>query len=234
MEMTPYTTLQDILEEAGLVTDANGDVPNGIVDGANKIFTVPNKPLVDRNYDDSVTKDDVQIYFNGVPAEVSSLNPAYGTITTVEAPAEGVEVTVDYRYSPISMTFVGKLREEAEERINDRMRHVDNCAPYGMNGNEVPKTVRNITRQFAAAWLHIRDYGFNQDTEGTSKDGYMRLEKAAEKALERYALLGGKCGTDGSGNPPGGIGSIAATSDGDLFPEPDFDDTRRKNEDYDG
>lgn len=224
METTPYTTLQDILEEAGLAVDVHGEAPAGAIDGTNKVFTVQNKPLTDSNYDDVVNKDDLKLYYDGVPQTISSVDVAFGIITAQTAPDEGVEVTVDYRYSAVSMEFVTKRREEAEEMINDSMKKVDSCAPYGVDSAEVPKTIRNITRQFVAAWLHIRDYGFNQDTEGTSKDGYKRLEETAEKALEKYAALGGKCGSDGNGTVNGGIGSVATASDGDLFPQPDFED----------
>lgn len=226
-----YTTLQDILEESGLANHIHGETPTGIVDGENMTFTAVNKPLVDTNYDDEVTKDDIQLYFDGVPADVSEIDARFGTATVTSAPDEGVEVTMDYCYSAVSMTFVGKLREEAEEFINNRMKLVDSCVPYGENGHEVPKTVRNLTRQLAAAWLLIREYGFNQDIEGTSKDGYKRLE-AVEESLEKYASAGGECGSDGAGTPNGGLASLATTSDGDLFPRPDFNDTPRPEKDW--
>lgn len=222
MATTPYTTLQDILEEAGLAQDVHAEMAIGTVDGTNKVFTVANKPLIDANYDDVVTKEDVQIYFDGVPAAIDTVNALFGTITTVNAPAEGVDVTLDYRYSAVSMQFVQKLREEAEETINSRMKFVDSCVPYGADGKDVPKKVRGIARRLAAAWLLTRDYGFNQDIEGTSKDGYKKLE-TIEAELETYANNGGNCGTDGTGTPAGGAATFAASSDGDLFPEPSFD-----------
>jgi hypothetical protein len=226
-----FTTLQDILEEAGLASDVHGETPAGVVDNANKLFTVPNKPLTDANYDDKVDKDDVQIYFDGVPAAVSSVNEQFGTITTVEAPAEDVEVTIDYRYSAITMRFLANLRDEAEATINTRMRSVDSCAPYGIDGAEVPKKISGIARRIAAGWLLTRDYGFNQDIEGTSKDGYKKLE-VAEQELETYAKSGGNCGVDGSGSPGGGDDAVSTSSDGNLFPEPHFDNIRRRSEDY--
>ena len=103
MATLPYTTLQDILEEAGLAHDVHGEVASGTVDGANKIFTVANKPLTDSNYDDEVTIDDLKLYYDGVPVTITSVDVAFGIITATTAPEVGVEVTVDYRYSAICL-----------------------------------------------------------------------------------------------------------------------------------
>lgn len=214
--MTNYITLQKILEEAGLAHNIYAETPAGVVDGSNKIFTVQNKPLTDANYDDTVTKDDIRVYFNGVPVEVSAVDATFGIITTASAPAEDVDVTIDYRYSAVTLEFAAELRDEAKEYIDNFMRSVDSCVPYGENGKTVPKIVRNIARQLAAAWLLIRDYGYNQDIEGTSKDGFKRLETALE-SLERYEKKGGACGSDGTGTAAGSLNSLEASSDGDLF-----------------
>lgn len=231
MAAKPYTTLQDIYQEAGLAIAAYGENAIGEVDGTNKVFTVHNKPLVDMNSDDEVTKDDVQMYVNGTPVVVESVNALFGNITLAVAPAAEAVVTVDYRYSSTDMDYVAKLRAEAEQVVNSRMKFVDSCVPYGEGDEDVPATVRNLTRQFAAAWLLIREYGFNQDIEGTSKDGYKRLE-TVKASLEEYAALGGNCGSDGDGGVAGGAGALAASSDGDLFPEPTFDSTPRPEKDW--
>lgn len=230
MAAKPYTTLQDIYEEAGLATAANSETPNGVANGTNKIFTVHNKPIVDANFDDVVDKDDVQVYVNGSPVEVTAVNALFGNITLAVAPADGAEVTVDYRYSAVSMDYVNKLRDEAQATVDSRMKSIDSCVPYGQDEKEVPHTVRNLTRQFAAAWLLIREYGFNQDIEGTSKDGYKRLE-TVEAALEKYAAAGGDCG---GGSSAGDSSAFQTASDGDLFPEPrDFDhDYQRPEKDW--
>lgn len=214
--MATYTTLQDILEEAGLSHKILAEIPNGGVDGDNKQFTVSYKPLTDANYDDEVTADDLRVYYDGVPADVDTVDAEYGTITMTTAPAEGVVVTVDYRYAPVTLEFVSKRRDEAQALVNKRMKSIDSCAPYGEGGKDVPKIVQNIARQFAAAWMLIREYGYNQDTEGTSKDGYKRLE-VAEAMLEEYAKNGGECGIDGDGSPSSSLHSIGVRSDGDLF-----------------
>ena len=222
MSAKKYTTLQDIYEDAGLATAGNAEVPAGEVDGTNKVFTTPNKPLVDSDYDDEVTIADVQVYVDGSPVPTTAVNAQYGNITLATAPAEGSIVTVDYRYSATNMIFVSKLRDEAEEFINNRMRLVDACVPYGQGSNEVPFTVRNLTRQLAAAWLLIREYGYNQDIEGTSKDGYKRLE-TVKLALEEFAESGGACdNSEGGGSSEAGVGGFQSASEGDLFPEPDF------------
>lgn len=214
--MAVYCTLQEIIEEAGLSHAVLAEIPNGIVDGQNKTFTVNNKPLSDLDYDDMVTEEDLRVYFDGVPVTVVDVDEVFGTITTAEAPKEGVTVTVDYRYSPVSMESAKRRREEAQATINNRMKSIDNCAPYGREGRSVPKIVRNITRQLAAAWLLIRDYGYNQDIEGTSKDGYERL-KTAKEALEDYAKSGGECGIDSDGQINTTLRSLGSASKGDLF-----------------
>lgn len=231
MATKPYTTLQDIYEEAGLAVAANSETPNGEANGTNKVFTVHNKPIVDADSDDVVTAADVQVYVNGSPVAVTAVNSLFGNITLAVAPAEDDEVTVDYRYSAVSMDYVSKLRDEAEQAVNNRMKLVDSCVPYGEGDKDVPVTVRNLTRQFAAAWLLIREYGFNQDIEGTSKDGYKRLETVKE-ALEEYAATGGECGSDGDNMPGTGAGAFQASSDGDLFPQPDFNDLPRPEKDW--
>lgn len=226
-----YTSLQDIYEEAGLAIAAYGENAIGEADGTNRVFTVHNKPLIDTNSDDDITKDDVQVYVNGSPVAVTSVDSTFGNITLTVAPAAEAIVTVDYRYSAVNMDYVSKLRDEAEQAVNNRMKLVDSCVPYGEGDKDVPVTVRNLTRQFAAAWLLIREYGFNQDIEGTSKDGYKRLETVKE-ALEEYAATGGECGSDGDNTPGTGAGAFRASSEGDLFPQPDFDDLPRPEKDW--
>lgn len=229
--MTRYTTLQNIIEDAGLAQDVHDETPNGIADGVNKIFTVHNKPLIDSNYDDLVTAEDIRVYVDGVPVAINTLDVAYGIITLNSAPAEAADVSVDYRYSAVSMAFVSDLRDEAEDKINTTMQAVDTYAPYGTSDdNPVPKTIRSICRQFAAAWLLIRDYGFNQDIEGTSKDGYKRFS-TAQDSLKEYALKGGKGGSGGVKVADGGVSNIVAGSCGDLF---SIDDNERRPRSDDG
>lgn len=219
MSTTPYTTLQDIIEEAGLVTKVRGERASGIVDGSNATFGTAKSPLVDSDYDDKVTSADIRVYVDETllsAAGISEIDAEFGTVTLVNAPAENSTVSIDYNYAAIGLRFVSAVRDEAQERIDTRMKKVDSSAPY--TTTPIPATVAGITRHFAAAWLLIRDYGFNQDIEGTSKDGYKRLE-TAEEMLEAYAAAGGATGSDGNGSV-GNLDSLEVASDGNLFPEP--------------
>ena len=62
----------------------------------------------------------------------------------------------------------------------------------------------------AAGMLLVRDYGFNEDIENTSKDGYKKLELASEKLNTLIATV---CGAACSRSAQG----FAARDDGDLF-----------------
>ncbi len=226
--MAHYETLQAILKEAGLSHAVYSESPSGTIDGSNKAFTVANKPLTDANGDDKVDTEDVQAYVDGTPVVVEEVDARFGTITLTQAPTESADITIDYWYSNYELSEVERIREEAEAWINNRMKSVDPCAPYGTGDDPVPATVRNLCRRYAAALLLIREYGYNQDTEDTSKDGYRRLE-AVKADLEAYALAGGECGESSDGGDDGGLGDISATSDGDLFGR--FEDIQRPNSD---
>lgn len=186
--MANYETKQAILEEAGLSLKVLGEELAGSVDGSNKTFTTAYGSLTDANDDDTVNKDDVTAYVNGVVVPVASVDATNHTITLVTAPAVGTTVTADYRYSNITDAYVTKIRQEAEAWINDAMDGID-PTPY----ETVPATVRKLTRQYAAANLLIREYGMNQNTDGTSKDGYNRL-KMVEATLAKYIAIGGSTG----------------------------------------
>lgn len=228
--MAHYESLQAILEEAGLSHAVYAEEPSGVVDGDNKLFTVASKPLSDSNNDDEISIADVQAYVDGTPVSTALVDTQFGIITLTDAPAVGTKVSVDYRYSAVSLDFVSKLRDEAEAWINTRMRGIDPCAPYGVGEEVVPAEVRNLCRNYAAAYLLIRDYGFNQDIEGTSKDGYKRLSEV-RKSLTEYALAGGNCGEGSDGGSDGATGDIEVCSEGNLFPK--FDEGTRPNSDGD-
>ena len=78
--MIYYTTLQDILEEAGLHHVENGVGLNGAVNGVNKVFTTDRKPITDRNFDDAVTVDDFVVFVDGTPVKAVKVDPAFGVI----------------------------------------------------------------------------------------------------------------------------------------------------------
>lgn len=221
-----YETIQAILEEAGLSHQQLAETPYGTTDGTNKAFTVSRKPLADSNYDDAIDANDVLVLVNGNPAEVDSVDILKGIITLKNAPAEGASVLIDYRYTPIPLNMAEQRRAEAQQWVDDAMKLAGDCAPYDVDvtstGNDAKlphPTIRAITRYYAAAQLLIRDYGYNQDTEDTSKDGFKKLEivagtKKEPGMLDKFISTGGVCGGTGS---QAALGDVVASSDGDLF-----------------
>lgn len=221
-----YETLQSILQEAGMSHRVLAEVPYGVADGSNKAFTVSRKPLSDGNHDDKVDRDDVFVLVDGVPAEVDEVDEVNGVIELVSAPAENAKITVDYRYSSWTMAELAKLRAEAQQWLDDIMKQAGDCAPYtsydatsSEASAEVHPTVRAITRMYAAALLLTRDYGYNQDTELTSKDGFKKLEmingtKDEPGMIQKFIASGGACGNTG---PVSADDGVQVASDGDLF-----------------
>jgi hypothetical protein len=67
--------------------------------------------------------------------------------------------------------------------------------------------VRWIVRLYSAGKLLIRDYGFNQDLENTSKDGYKKIAVAKAQLKELAAL----------GDDARKLGEIDCENSGDLF-----------------
>lgn len=226
MQPLHYETKQAILEEAGLSQIVSGEVLAGNVDGTNRVFTTTWKPVTDSNDDDTVDVTDVTVYVNGAPVAVSMLTEASGTITLAAAPAAGASVTCDYRYSNVSDSYLEKVREEAEGWINDAMDAIDNI-PYGSGvpatNTTVPATVRKLTRWYAAAQLLLKDYGYNHDISGTSKDGAAKmamLEGTGEAGkpgykpglLAKYIAIGGATGLSDVS-----AAELDAYTEGELF-----------------
>jgi len=206
MPTTHYVTKQAILEEAGLSNPVLAELVSGAANGTNKVFTTTYKPLIDANYDDEVDPYDVTLYVNGVPVDVASVDATSGTITAITAPVSGDEVTADYRYTPVLDQYVQDVRDEAEDWINTEMDSVDPL-PY----TKVPPTIRKIARVYAAGMLLSKDYGYQRETDGTSKDGMARM-KQAEAWLAKYITIGGSTGLSNVS----GTG-VEVSSDPDLF-----------------
>ena len=216
-----YERIQSILEEAGMSNNQPQEVPSGAADGSNKAFTVAHTPLTDTNYDDVVDTNDVFVLVNGSAASVESVDAAHGVIELNTAPPDGAEVLITYRYSPVSLQFASNLLDEAAAWINKAMRNIDPCVPYDTgvdDPSEIDATVRAITRIWCAAMLLTRDYGFNQDTEQTSKDGFQKLN-VAKSMLADFKAAGGVCGGDESGDTDESqLEAFQVQSDGDIFP----------------
>lgn len=186
--MQPYETKQAVLEEAGLSHRVEAEVPSGEVDGTNKVFTLANLRVSDTNYDDEVTLADLHAFVDGVEVVIQRLDRRTSTITLAAAPGAATEFTVDYRYQSIDEGLLERIIEEAQAVVDEAMVDID-PVPYA----EAPATVRKIVRFYAAGMLLIKDYGFNEDNEGTSKDGAKKVAMA-EKWLDKYAGTGGATG----------------------------------------
>lgn len=228
-----YVTKQAILEESGLYQRVTGDSLVGSIDGANKVFTTTQQPLIDTNYDDDVDSSDVIVYVNGTAVSVGAVNADTGTITLGAAPALNTVVTAAYRTSAIPDDLLEQYREEAQSLIDEAMDSVD-PTPYddpSLYPDGVPPTVRKMARFYAAGLLLIRDYGFNRDNQGTSKDGAMKLsfvegtglpgEKGYKAGwLAKYVAIGGA------------TGASAESDDSQVISEPglfgQFDHTTQK------
>ena len=227
--MAKYESLQAILQEAGMSHRVLAEVPYGTIDGSNKAFTTQHKPLSDGNHDDVVTDADVLVLVNGTPATVSEIDAVNGVIELTAAPAEDATITVDYRYSSWSLAELANLRAEAQQYVDDQLARAGDCAPYTSfdatstdEDKAVHPTVRAITRMYAAALLLTRDYGYNQDTELTSKDGFYKLKmvtgtKNEPGMIQRFIESGGVCG--GTGSDSDIDTDMGADSAGDLFGE---------------
>lgn len=175
-----YESRQAILEEAGLSQVVTAETPSGLVNGTNTVFTVNHIPLTDMNYDDVIDVNDVLVFVNSTIVSVSSINVDTGQVTLTAAPATGTAVTITYRYSSVTDGRVQQVQEEAANLVDDRLLNIDHPATSA--------TIRKIVRYYAAGMLLARDYGFQNDTQQTSKDGYKKMEMA-EAWLESYATL---------------------------------------------
>lgn len=221
--MARYESLQAILQEAGMSHQLLSETPYGTADGTNKTFVVQRKPISDSDHNDVVDTDDVFVTVNGTPVSVAAVDEAHGVITLDTAPPANATVLVDYRYSSWTLAEVDRLRAEAQQRIDDAMRQAGDGAPYsfslGSSINPVHSTVRAMTRLCGAAMLLIRDYGYSQDTELTSKDGFKKLglvfgTKDDPGMIGSFIAAGGVSGVTGAS---AAADDFEAMSGGELF-----------------
>lgn len=221
-------SLQEILEEAGFHHVQNGVGLFGETDGNNTVFVADRKPLTDNNYDDRVTAKDLTVYVDNIPVDIASVDAKTGVIRLVDAPEEGSTVTADYVYTVVSDEYIKKIRKAAEGWIFMALRNAKLCSSMG-DAVFDSGLVAEMCRNYAAARLLIREYGYNQDIEGTSKDGYKRLEQV-QADLEKFIQNGGDCGgNDDLDDSSASNGRMLATSDGDFFK---FDDNGYSSDRY--
>ena len=196
MEHEINQPIKDILQEAGLyhrqLLEFN-DVNSSVISLGDYI-------LADVNGDDTIDVKDVRVLVDNKLVKVTEVDTTNALITLEKPVVSGQEVSVRFASSSVEPEYVEKVRTEALSEIPCEAAWAEDYKP----------TLRYIQRLMAAGMLLVRDYGFNEDIENTSKDGYKKLELANEKLNTLIATVcGGACSRSAQG--------FAARDDGDLF-----------------
>jgi hypothetical protein len=174
-----YSTRQAVLQEAGLWHRELDGAVSGLVNSSNKKYYTEHKPLTDNDYSDTFTTSDVVLYVDGVAVAVTGVVALTGEIEATAAPTTGATVTADYSYSPLADAFVDGAIEEADEWIDLSLESV--------TFDVASKTVRKISRTYAAGLIMSREYGL-QVTDESVKEGERKI-KQAERWLADYMKL---------------------------------------------
>lgn len=216
-----YLTRQAVREEAGF-QEVETEVLAGVIDGNNASFATSRTPIVDNTNDDVLGITDVLVRVNGVPVAVTSIDGPTGVIVLAQAPAapeegETVEVTAQYASSALPDSYIDELRTEAESLVDNGLRKYV-VVPLSPENVNYP-TARRIAKLYAGGFALIRDYGKNDDTAETSKDGYEKV-KTARKMLEEL-ISSVKDNSDSSSSG----GSAKVVSEGHIFRNRNCDTT---------
>lgn len=198
--MEKYETIQAILEEAGLYHREKIELN----DIDSQIILLDDRIFADTNYDDVIDKDDIIVFVDGIPVEVLEVDVKSSIITLARKINSGQIVKIKYAYSPVEQEFVEKVRDEAITEIMAK----NPC--QSVFSDKYTPALRYIVRLLSAGKLLIRDYGFNEDIEGTSKDGYKKIELANQKLNDLIASI---CNSENSC-----LSGFIGRDDGDLFP----------------
>lgn len=210
-----YLTRQSVREESGFQEVQEPEALAGVADGNNKNFAVSRTPIVDRNDDNAVTTADAIVRVNGVPVDVSEIEPTTGLITLVQAPADAAEVTAEYATSALPDSYIDKLIVEAESIVNSALSKFGAVPLSEENLNYAE--ARRVALFYASGFALIRDYGKNTDDTESAKDGYAKLEQADKMLKSLMAKI-----KDGSTSSSSG-GSVKAVSEGHIFGRRDCD-----------
>lgn len=209
-----YARIQAIRESAGLLSRVSNETPNGAVDGNNRVFIVKRRPIVDGNYDDAVTEEDVHVFVSGVPVVIEDIEPLTGKITLRDIPLATAKVTVDYQFSPITDDYTEGKQEEADSWVDLKLK------PYLSKGyidtlplTPVPGIISTVAEMYAAGLILTRDWGSRVDSEQTSKDGYQKLKTARDLLADYITSIE----NDNSANNTNGDNSVSVMTDGDVF-----------------
>lgn len=192
MEHEINQPIKDILQEAGLyhrqLLEFN-DVNSSVISLGDYILA---------------DVKDVRVLVDNKLVKVTEVDTTNALITLEKPVVSGQEVSVRFASSSVEPEYVEKVRAEALSEIISKIP----CEAAW--ADDYKPTLRYIQRLMAAGMLLVRDYGFNEDIENTSKDGYKKLELASEKLNTLIATV---CGEACSRSAQG----FAVQDDGDLF-----------------
>lgn len=220
-ENTHYETIGRILSEAGfflLARNENVRVEKGIISTAYGNI-ISKKTDVDQD----VNKDDVSVYISGDEFVVKEIDAENGRITLEDTEQTTQNAKVTYHYSPVMVSFAEVTREDVENRIRKKLSGMSGCEC--MKKADFKESLRMITRLWAAGLLQTKDYGYNVDSEETSKDGYRKINEAKSLLNELYDECAANCGQD---DVNGGAAEVIGGDGGNLFG--DFDHRRPRGD----
>jgi hypothetical protein len=204
-----YLNRQSVREESGF-QDVQTEAMAGAVDGSNQTFAVSHRPFVDRNYDNEVTSSDFVVMFDGVPVLIDSFEKDLGTVITHTAPAEGVEVSIEYASSALPDSYIDELITEAEAIVNTSLKKFI-TVPLSPEDTDNYSTARRIALFYASGFALIRDYGKNTDDSESAKDGYAKLDQAKKMLADLMASIKDNGDSSNSG------GDAQVVSEGHIF-----------------
>jgi phage gp36-like protein len=177
--MSNYVTNQEIREQAGFQCKERGE-SIGTGDGSNTIFYLDHYPIVDKDYNGSVSTPEVTVYANGTVVAVSVVVASDGKVTLVSAPATSTPVTADYDWSPIDEDTIQNYADEAHAYVLSKVGQV-----YSLPLTSTPKTLKLIEKRLAAGYLLDKEYSVGEE-KGEDTRG-KRWIKWAEDKLDQIA-----------------------------------------------
>lgn len=222
MATVPYVTRQEVREEAGFQhVEENGSL-TGVQDGSNKVFMTEHRPIVDRDYSDTTTADDVTPYVDGSPVDVQILDADNGVVTLQSAPAAETTLSMFYHHSQLSDHYVDQIIKQATGIVHRCLRSHGITIPFDSeNDNQAVyyPTIQFIVKLYAAGMALTRDYGSSADTEETSKDGYKKMSTAKSELMSLCdALIADPLIPNNGGDGNGGV--VSVISKGHVFEDP--------------
>ena len=212
-ESQHYEKLERILQEAGFLFTVRDEQCEVVGDR----ITVANPTLIAKKCEGDqieATVEDVTVLNDGRETKVKEVDAEQGVIVLEQPLESNKTVSVFYRYSMIELDYLKVVRDDVEELIRAKLRNLNQCAKF--KTTEVINKLRIITRLWSGGLLLSREYGYNTDSEQTSRDGYRKIQEAKTLLNELYEELFLECGQD---DVNGGSGNVISGSSGSLFNE---------------